>query len=168
MNMLKKVFVVTTLLTYAAGAYAVDAVLSGVINDTGRALYLKTEAVPGSATEGYVSGARIEPQEGVIKKVNIPLDFTQGNKAQFVIDDGINKDNKLRLVVLKYGNKITASLLSIGYFTEPLGETKTFDIPEQLFGEEPINLVIYVKGVDLKGSFIMNAPRGEYKLELTK
>lgn len=157
-----------SLIASVAGAHAVDAVLSAVVNDTGKALYLKTEAVPGSATQGYVSGVRIEPQVGVLKKVNIPLDFTQGNKAQFVIDDGINKDNKLRLVVLKYGNKITASLLSIGYFTEPLGETKTFDIPEQLFGEEPINLVIYVKGVDLKGSFIMNAPRGEYKLELTK
>lgn len=168
MNMLKKVFVVTTLLTYAAGAYAVDAVLSGVINDTGRALYLKTEAVPGSATQGYVSGVRIEPQEGVIKKVNIPLDFTQGNKAQFVIDDGGATNNKLRLVVLKSGNQITASLLNIGFFTEPLGKVETFDIPEQLFGEKPINLIIYVKGEDLKGSFIMKAPQGEYQLQLIK
>lgn len=168
MNTLKKFFVVTALLAYAAGAYAADAVLSAIINDTGKPVYLKTEAVPGSETQGYVSGVKIEPQVGVLRQVNIPLDFTQGNKAQFVIDDGINKDNKLRLVVLKSGNKITASLWSIGFFTEQLGKTETFDIREPLFGEEPIKLVIYVKGEDLKGSFIMNAPLGEYKLELTK
>lgn len=165
--MLKKMFVVTALLVYAAGAYAADVVLSAVVNDTGKPVYLKTEAVPGSATQGYIAGVMVEPQVGVLKKVNIPLDFTQGNKAQFVIDDGINKDNKLRLVVLKSGNKITASLWNIGYFTEQLGKTETYDISEPLFGEEPVKLVVYVKGVDFKGSYLLT-PQGPFTLGLIK
>jgi hypothetical protein len=168
MKMLNKIFVVTSLLASVAGAHAVNVVLNAVVNDTGKALYLNTEKVPGAQSQAYISGVKVEPQAGVLKKVNIPLDFTQGDKvAQFIIDDGINKDNKLRLVVLKDGNDIIASLWNIGYFTEQLGETKTFNEKDYLLDENPINLVVYVKGADLKGSYLL-VPHGEYTLSLTK